>query len=429
MVGRFILGGVLVAAIVVACEPADIEGSGLPETTISSMPTEPSGGDGACDGPKKLAAVDPSTLPPCCEGAHCLAKNKVPGKVRRSLSECPGGYCVPDSFLRSGGAPAATCTAFGNAGACASKCIPEVEKNSGLLMQDTCAADELCAPCINPLTKMATGICDLGKDGAGTCEPGADGGDATAPPPKCPHEGPPVIDPTTLPPCGGDASGAHCLDAKLVPPAMASKLASCPTGLCVPDPFIASGGQFIPATCASVGGAEGRCMNVALPDIAAQKDRLPRATCGASEVCAPCNSPLDGADTGACHLSCDPGPKGKPYVFPSCCTLDGMARGRCVPSSNVASTERANLTKDVCTAPGDLCAPAENLTPGFTPKACSAFSVAYLGNYTGVCLSACLHFTGLQALAIQKGNCDAIHQCVPCKQPTGQPTGAPGCPP
>ena len=136
MVGRSILGGMsVVAAIVVACEPADIEGSGLPETTISTAPTDPNPGGGACEGPKKLAAVDPSTLPSCCDGAHCLPKDKVPGKVRKALAECPGGYCVPDPFLRSGGAAPPTCTALGNPGACASKCIPDVEKNSSTTIQ------------------------------------------------------------------------------------------------------------------------------------------------------------------------------------------------------------------------------------------------------------------------------------------------------
>jgi hypothetical protein len=412
------------AAIIVACEPADIEGSGLAGTFTIASPTEPTSA-GVCEGPEKLEAVDPATLPSCCDGAHCLAKEKVPGKVRRSLAECPGGYCVPDAFLRSGGAAPATCTAFGKPGACASKCIPEVAKNVDRLLQDTCGAGDLCAPCINPLTNTVTGICELGKPSTGGCN---DAPAAAGPPPKCPHEGPPVIDPMTLPSCG-EGAGAHCLDAKLVAPAMAGKLAKCPTGLCVPDTFIASGGQFIPATCASLGGGEGRCMSEVLPDIGAQRDRLPRSTCGGRELCAPCFSPVDGSDTGACRISCDPGPKKPPYLFPSCCTLAGTPRGRCVPSATIDAKERENLEADVCTSSADLCVPGENLDDKFVPQACSAFSVAYLGNYAGVCLSNCLHFSGLSALAVAKGSCDDLHQCVPCKSPTGTPTGAPGCTP
>ena len=81
----------------------------------------------------------------------------------------------------------------------------------------------------------------------------------------------------------------------------------------------------------------------------------------------------------------------------------------------------------MCTKAGDLCAPSENLATPFHPPTCSAFSLAYFGQYQGVCLSDCLHFAGLQDLIIKQGTCDGIHQCVPCYKPLGQPTGAPGC--
>ena len=36
----------------------------------------------------------------------------------------------------------------------------------------------------------------------------------------------------------------------------------------------------------------------------------------------------------------------------------------------------------------------------------------------------------IQSLGIAQGSCDDLHECAPCKNPlTGQPTGAPGCPP
>jgi hypothetical protein len=419
-----VTAGSLGALVFLACGHAEIDGTAL-DGVVDTSSTDPQANGGACEGPAKLEPVDPASLPACCEGAgHCLAKDKVPGKVRRALAECPGGYCVPDLFLR--GQTPATCTAFGKPGACASKCIPQVTANATLLQQDTCAGGELCAPCISPLNKQPTGICELGKESApNDCS----GTDAAAPPPtKCPHEGPPVIDPLTLPSCG-TVAGSHCLDAKLVAPATASKLAKCDTGLCVPDTLIASGGQFIPATCASLGGAEGRCLHVSLPDVGKQADKLPQATCAARELCAPCFSPIDGADTGVCHVSCDPGPKAPPYVFPSCCTLDGKPRGRCVPSTSVSATERENLSRDVCTSTSDICVPGENLDATFKPAPCTEFSAVYLGNYEGVCLSNCLKFSGLEALAIGRGKCDAIHQCVPCKSPTGTPTGAPGCAP
>lgn len=417
-------------SILAACGYADFEGTPLGGVRVVQDGTEPqSAGD--CEGPATLEKVDPATLPACCDGtAHCLKTEKVPGKFRKSLATCPGGYCMPDIFLR-GGTPG-TCTAFGKEGACASKCLPEAEKNASLLNQDTCGAGELCAPCINPLTSKATGICEIGKPSTpGDCKGGGDA--AAGPPPKCPHEGPPVIDPLTLPSCG-NMSGSHCMDEKLVSPEMAKKLAACDRGagaapgLCVPDVFIASGGQYIPPTCVSVGGAEGRCLHQSLPDVAKQKDSLPQSTCAGRESCVPCASPIDGKDTGACKQSCDPGPKSPPYLFPNCCVLEGKPRGRCVPSTSVSADEKARVTKDTC-ASADLCVPGENLDDAFVPTKCSAFSAVYLGNYAGVCLSNCLKFSGLDSLAIAKGNCDSLHQCVPCKKPGGEPTGAPGCAP
>ena len=44
----------------------------------------------------------------------------------------------------------------------------------------------------------------------------------------------------------------------------------------------------------------------AIKDIAAKKGLLPQSTCEANELCAPCFSPTDGSDTGACSsVSCD----------------------------------------------------------------------------------------------------------------------------
>jgi len=242
--------------------------------------------------------------------------------------------------------------------------------------------------------------------------------------PACPHSGPNVFEPTTFPAC---ASGAHCLPDALLSPSAAADLAVCSSGgRCVPDVFIRSGGRFVPPTCTAIGGAEGRCLARAIPKIGAQTE-LTQSTCSSFERCAPCYNPIDGTDTGACRQSCDPGPAKAPYVFPYCCGLAGYYRGRCVPTPAIPDAEEASLSRDVCSRPGDLCVPSENLATPFKPSACSAFSVAYFGNYQGVCLSNCLHFSGLQDLIVKQGSCDAIHQCVPCQKPLGAPTGAPGC--
>ena len=242
----------------------------------------------------------------------------------------------------------------------------------------------------------------------------------------CPYKGAPLLDPSKLPACG-PAGGAHCLQSALVPAAMASQLAACTGGYCVPDVFIESGGNFIPSTCASLDGAEGRCLNVAIPQVASQESQLQQSTCAVFERCVPCFSPIDGKKTGACNLSCDPGPTKPIVLFPSCCQENGTDEGRCVPTSIVPSSEQSNLGQDSCSQDA-LCVPGEMLNIAtFKPAACSATGFL-VGAYTGVCLSSCLSF-GIQGIALAQGSCDDIHTCAPCTNPlSGQPTGAPGCP-
>jgi hypothetical protein len=93
-----------------------------------------------------------------------------------------------------------------------------------------------------------------------------------------------------------------------------------------------------------------------------------------------------------------------------------------VPKEAVPASFQANLGQDTCKSE-ELCAPTENLDPDFKPKTCSA--VALLGPYTGVCLSICLSL-GFQQIGVARGDCDELHQCVPCMA-LGMPTGAPGC--
>ena len=372
---------------------------------------------------------DPSSLPACCDGkgaAHCVPSAQLPAAITSQLDMCSGGgYCVPDSLIESGGARPPSCHSLNNAdGVCMSICVPMVAQYQALLPQDTCADDERCAPCVNPLTNMPSGACDIGACANSSPDGGSTGGPPA--PPACPHMGPPVIDPSTLPACGTDG-GAHCLQTALVPAAMASQLATCPTGLCVPDVFIEAGGNFIPPTCASLDNAEGRCLNTAIPEVASQKSLLPQSTCQTYERCVPCYSPIDGSDTGACKLSCDPGPTQAKVVFQSCCEKNNNTYGKCVPQTAIPQSLQKNLSNDSCNNNGDLCVPTENLSASFTPPACTASNLLS-GNYSGVCLSDCLDF-GIQGLAISRGTCDDLHKCAPCKNPlTGQPTGAPGCP-
>jgi hypothetical protein len=398
------------------------------------------GGGGQCSTGPALTPMDPATLPSCgtavcadSPNAHCVSADKVPSNIGAQLAKCSDGssYCVPDAQIKSGGAAPPHCKSLNAAdGVCLSVCVPQVKQYETLLPQDSCATDERCAPCINPLNMMPSGACDIGK--AQSCDGGNNppANNPTPPPPACPYVGPPLVDVSKLPSCGG---GAHCVAATLVPPAMASQLAACVapnSGLCAPDNFIQAAGNFIPKTCASLDAAEGRCLNVVIPQVKAEVAQLTQDVCTVDEKCVPCFSPLDGKPTGACKLSCDPGPTKPAVVFASCCNMNNADYGRCVPKTIIPMSLQSNLGKDSCAnTQTDLCVPSENLDPNFKPTACTGQGLIG-GAYTGVCLSKCLSFGFIQSLGISQGSCDNLHDCAPCTNPlTGQPTGAPGCPP
>jgi hypothetical protein len=170
---------------------------------------------------------------------------------------------------------------------------------------------------------------------------------------------------------------------------------------------------------------DGRCVNVNIPDIEKQKDSLPQDVCDANERCAPCFSPLDGKEIGACRsVSCD-SPKQPTVTFPGCCVDHNVARGKCVPQASVPADRRDKLDNDSCSQ-GNLCAPNESLDPTFKPIACVA-NTFLVGNYTGVCVSDCVKLGFFESLGTDTGSCTSGFFCAPCES-FGQPTGAPGCP-
>jgi hypothetical protein len=435
--------GLVLFVLVTGCTAASLQGTpiaGDGEDLGDDASTGSSSGSGSSGGGSCVSArppnLSPSSLPSCCTvgAAHCVPDQYVPSAEQQALAACTGGYCVPDPFITNPDYVPPSCTAFnGTPGVCLSLCVPQVTQYMSILTQTTCAATELCAPCTNPLTNQPSGACSFTPpttcaDGGGGSSSGAGpAGDGAAPPAACPHVGPPVLNPDTLPACG-TAGGAHCLQAALVPSNLQAQLATCTGGYCVPDVFIESGGNFIPPTCASLDGAEGRCLNDAIPQVASEASQLTQSTCAVFEKCVPCFSPIDGTKTGACSLSCDPGPTKPIVLFPSCCSENGTDEGRCIPDEIVPSSEQKNLSQDSCTASTDSCVPSEMLNIAtFKPEACTGNGFL-VGAYTGVCLSNCLSF-GIQGIVLSQGSCDGIHTCAPCTNPlSGQPTGAPGCP-
>jgi hypothetical protein len=226
--------------------------------------------------------------------AHCIDPMYVPAEARAQLAMCPGGggLCVPDELIRGDAYTPRTCASIGgDPGACASRCIPLIEENEGILPQAGCAASERCAPCINPLDGMPTGICDPRPARECTGEPEPD-----VPPP------PPPPPPMTC--CGGRAT---CVTASVVPADRRENLGqdSCAAGLlCIPNEFIADP-MHRPEPCfddlAAFFGGDGRgaCMSECFPQIA-DSDFLSEADCPSGYKCAPCTDPFSGAPTGVC---------------------------------------------------------------------------------------------------------------------------------
>ncbi len=400
--------------------------------------------------PDPQPGYDPKArgLQACCDDgpAHCVPDDQILPLLASNLTACSDGKsaCMPDAIIKAGGAyqPAPCTSSIGSAaGVCLSKCIPLVSGNpqSGLLVQDGCGDGEVCVPCINPLTQVATGACAIndklcgGSDG-GTTGGAPDGGG------MCPYVGPPLIDPNSLGDCAPACGGAHCLPASSVPPAQQGLLDKCTAkngapGLCAPDKLIATGGNFVPKTCTSIAGAEGRCVSTCLPSVAAQAAQLPKDVCDDGEKCAPCFNPTAAdptAATGACGIACDHPQKpptvlscpwtGPPVVdpatFPAC---DGACSGaHCVPAANVPPKEQALL--QACS--GGFCVPDPLIaTAGnFVPKSCTSIAGA-----EGRCLSTCLPPVAADAAVLPKDVCADGEKCAPCYNPTAQdPTAATG---
>ncbi len=392
--------------------------------------------DASCVPGPKPVPMDPATLPACCSGgsAHCVPSSNVDTEFAKHLPVCAGGACVPDPFITNPSYAPKPCKSVGDAaGVCLSACIPEIAKYGTILPVDVCAEGDRCAPCISPLDQKSTGSCDLGKpstSAACTSAPPSDAGPvSTSDGSACPHAGPPVIDPATLPACG-TVVGAHCLGAALVPASQTKMLAECHGGYCVPDTFIASGGNFLPTTCRAAGDVEGRCLHEALPDVARQLSSLVQDKCTPEERCVPCFDPLTGKDTGSCYLGCDIGPREPAKLYAQCCVRAGAASplGTCIPQELVPTSQQSNLDVDTCVAGKALCVPHEQLDKTVGPSCKATGSIG--GEYAGACVSACLKFDFLSSLGIAQGTCDGLHLCAPCKNPiTGASTGAPGCPP
>lgn len=223
--------------------------------------------------------------------------------------------------------------------------------------------------------------------------------------------------PGVLPLCPSCGAG-RCVSRGMIPEEAQSLLAECSaTHLCVPDEIIRNP-LWIPDTCTSTFGAEGRCVSKCLPGVAAFEGRLPQDTCPDTHLCSPCFDPFDGTSTGACDQECDPGPSEPPVLVTECC--DGAAL--CIPTDSVPAESRG-LFRSCDGAADTLCVPNEVVsTPDYVPPTCSTGAIGdTFGEEfrAGVCLSPCLPAVAATSAALEQNDCADATLCVPCNDPDG----------
>jgi hypothetical protein len=358
--------------------------------------------------------VDPPTgFPQCCNTlGHCIPTINLSTAEQQQLGldTCgAGNLCAPDVFAAPG-QTARTCTAaFGSVlsveGRCVPDCVPMIQAQASRLQRGTCPVNTLCAPCYDPLTGANTSAC-------------SQNGDAPTDPAK------------TFAACCGNLG--VCVPSSLVPADQKSQLDA--TGcsgtdvLCAPkaltDPAVK------PKTCTAPGNIEARCLPACLPAIKAQSANLRQVTCATGELCAPCYNPLDGTDTGACHINGDAPTKPK-VVFAGCCAFNSTNRGTCVPPELVSAAQAASLPQDTC-ATGFLCAPnlkvqsQSNKFPTCQLPAASLACTPPILNLgcQGGCVPNCI-VPASQAGLLSQLTCAAGELCAPCTDPlSGARTGS-----
>jgi len=417
-----LLVGVGVGVTALACTPADPYGQ-RPTIDSDGTSTNSKSDCSSAAAGKPIEGKDPSSLPSCkgTKGVsgRCVARSEL-GSFAETFEkgDCKADTegCVPDQVIKDGSAiQLKTCKSIGDVdGRCFWPLAKQIVESYDILKgstKDQCDADMVCAPCVHPLTKEKTGVCDTGSGGA-KCEEKKDTTGAGGKTATCPQVEP-IIDTKDMPQedCG---SNMICVDAGLVGD-QAARLKKCAKGVCAPKKAVERGGNYVPNSCKSTNGAEGRCTNIGIPQINEQKDLLPKDTCDADERCAPCFDPRDGKETGACRTaSCDQ-PKEPAKTFAQCCG----GRARCVPTTAVDAKSAEMLAKDSCSGDTPLCAPVEFVQADAPIRQCKTV----LGLVGGICLSKCAIENTFENLV--QGDCPEGDMCAPCRS---LPAGTKGCP-
>lgn len=265
---------------------------------------------GTTPAPLPDVCVNPCTLPGCANAA-CITQAQisqvaptVTPNLISLLGHCTdGSLCTPIDYIATTGSfLLKKCTSLlGLEGRCASKCIPLVYQQSGYLQRDTCGADELCAPCLDPRypagdPKEDTQACHV------ACDPG-----------------PTQTNPAKFDSCG--AGGGLCVPKSLVP---AEYQAILPVDTCTQADYVCAptkkaqdinylfpkcdpSNSIFDTTPDGPGGQKGACVPHYLVDDTPNVPAgiIVQDTCAAGELCAPCNNPIStppNQPTGACPL-------------------------------------------------------------------------------------------------------------------------------
>ncbi len=339
----------------------------------------------------------------CCGGlGTCLPATLIPGDQAGQLgtdSCAPDALCAPTLLMDEAAHPAQCSSVGGMEGRCLPSCLRAMAERASSLPQDVCQPGEVCAPCFDPFTGAETEACRL-------------------------HGDAPTQPPSTFAQCCDNLG--TCVPQTLVSEADAARLPA--TGcegadaLCVPNALLDP--NFVPVSCRSVGGGEGRCIASCMLPPEQLSAPLPQSTCVAGELCAPCFNPIDGSATGACSVRGD-APKEPVLRFDTpCCGRSGL----CIPAE-LSGSGAQSLPVDRCgSAHGEgwLCAPKRVVTEparASNPFASCKIDLGLFRVGRGKCVPNCMvEASGFVKRLLRRSNCESGESCVPCSV-----GGVPGC--
>lgn len=280
-------------------DPTDKKDAGAKTDAAPSQDLNSGGAAASCSG-GAFTVPDVSKLTACGNGkGHCYDKAKT--HAAAMFGACPNAneVCVPDEVLKAGGNKLASCNSIIGPGGCITMAlIPAMEADpraKAALKQDSCAAGQVCAPCINPEDNGAPtpfcqpiGVYGECSGGGGATTPAPDAGAAPSKP---------------LPSCcsHGSTSSGVCLVEAAIPEDERDQAPqdSCASGtLCAPKSFVE--GKAVVCNSGLMG--KGVCLDTCFNEMmgfASMIGIMSRDKCATTEVCVPCTF-MSGKGVTAC---------------------------------------------------------------------------------------------------------------------------------